>query len=88
MQRVSQVILHSSGVYVCVYMCIYPYASPLEYTIPFKNVPHVWLCRPLLSLLFVPPSPVDLDSDYNVLVDPTEDKMSRTYQIKTDISSV
>lgn len=54
-QRVSQVILHSSGVYVCVYMCIYPYASPLEYTIPFKNAPHVWLCRPLLSLLFVPP---------------------------------
>lgn len=29
-QRVSQVILHSGGVYVCVYMCIYPYASPLD----------------------------------------------------------
>lgn len=58
-QRVSQVILHSSGVYVCVYMCIYPYTSPLEYTIPFyKNVvndmpnfvvpsflcfPHLWI---------------------------------------------
>lgn len=52
-QRVSQVILHSSGVYVCVYMCIYPYASPLEYTIPFyKNVPYVRLCRPLFSLFF------------------------------------
>lgn len=34
-QRVSQVILHSGGVYVCVYMCIYPYASPLDYAIPF-----------------------------------------------------
>lgn len=41
-QRVSQVILHSGGVYVCVYMCIYPYASPLDYAIPFsltKNIP-------------------------------------------------
>lgn len=35
-QRVSQVILHSGGVYVCVYMCIYPYASPLDYAIPFS----------------------------------------------------
>lgn len=70
-----------------VYMCIYPYASPLEYTIPFyKFVPLVRLCCLFFSLFFS--SPVDLDFEYNVLVDPIEDKMSRTYQIETDISNV
>lgn len=71
-----------------VYMCIYPYGSPLEYTIPFyKFVPLVRLCCLFFSLFFLS-SPVDLDFEYNVLVDPIEDKMSRTYQIETDISNV
>lgn len=37
-QRVSQVIFHSGGVYVCVYICIYPYASPLDFVIPFSSI--------------------------------------------------
>lgn len=65
-------------------MSIYPYASPLEYTIPFyRNMMTLSLA---LFLFFS--SPLDLDSDYNVQVDPTEDKMSKTYQIKTDIPNV
>ena len=47
-QRVSQVILHSGGVYVCVYMCIYPYASPLDYAIPFSLM-RISLSCPILS---------------------------------------
>lgn len=40
------------------------------------------------SFLYFFFSSVDLYSDYNVLVDPIEDKMSRTYQIKNDIFNV
>ena len=47
-QRVSQVILHSGGVYVCVYMCIYPYASPLDYAIPF-SLTKISFSYPVLS---------------------------------------
>lgn len=40
-------------VFMYVYTCIYPYASPLEYTIPFyKFVPLVRLCRLFFSLFF------------------------------------
>lgn len=51
-QRVSQVILHSGGVYVCVYMCIYPYASPLDYAIPFSLTKLSLSCPILSSPLF------------------------------------
>lgn len=67
-QRVSQVILHSGGVYVCVYMCIYPYASPLDYAIPFSLTKISLSCPILSSPLFF--SAVDFDSEYNVLVHP------------------
>ncbi len=55
-QRVSQVILHYGGVYVCVYMCIYPYSTHLHLIMPFqfhwqKHPSHVRLCRPLFSFL-------------------------------------
>lgn len=52
-QRVSQVILHSGGVYVCVYMCIYPYASPLDYAIPFSLTKISLSCPILSSPLFL-----------------------------------
>lgn len=68
-QRVSQVILHSGGVYVCVYMCIYPYASPLDHAIPISLTTISLSCLTLLSPLFF--SPVDFDSEYNVLIHPT-----------------
>lgn len=73
-QRVSQVILHSGGVYVCVYMCIYPYASPLDYAIPFSLTKISLSCPILSSSLFF--SAVAFDSEYNVLVHPPYGKMS------------
>lgn len=69
-------------VFMYVYMCIYIHTH-LHLSTPFHSTRTFLLsdCRLLFSFFF---SPVDLDSDYNVLVDPIEDKMSRTYQIETD----
>lgn len=83
-QRVSQVILHSGGVYVCVYMCIYPYASPLDYAIPFSltKISLSCLSSPSFSfLLWI----LILSIMCSTL---RQDVSKRTYQIKIDISNV
>lgn len=70
------------------YICVYIHTH-LHLSTPFHSTSLFLLSDSVVSsFLYFFSSPVDLYFEYNVLVDPIEDKMSRTYQIETDISNV
>lgn len=76
-QRVSQVILHSGAVHVCIYVYKYSYTSPLDDAISMLSMQTSHSCQiSVVSPFF------SFCCGLNVLVDPSLDKMSVREQAK------